>query len=118
MTSRLQNMLDELDAQLALDRQHEAALRIALEESATWSRLDDREWIQNAAAAATAMRADAERRYADACHIVDRARRAYQVVRPETRPCAECGQPIQPRQLYAVDGPLHIACSHPAGSAR
>lgn len=40
------------------------------------------------------------------------------IVRSEHRSCAGCGLPIQPGQLYAVAGPMHIACSHPAGSAR
>jgi hypothetical protein len=34
-----------------------------------------------------------------------------QPVRAEARPCAGCGEPIQPRQLYVVAGPHHVGCS-------
>lgn len=34
-----------------------------------------------------------------------------QPVRTEQRPCAACGQPIQPGQMYAVGGPEHIGCT-------
>jgi hypothetical protein len=30
--------------------------------------------------------------------------------RPEKQPCVTCGKPIQPRQLYIVNGPLHLGC--------
>lgn len=31
------------------------------------------------------------------------------------QPCDVCGEPIQPEQIYLVEGPRHIACSRVAG---
>lgn len=33
------------------------------------------------------------------------------LVRAEHRPCAGCGQAIQPGQLYIVKAPFHIGCA-------
>lgn len=110
MTSRLESMLDELEAQVDRARGHEATMQAGLAESATWSLADDREWIEDAAAYATAERVAVEGRLAQARRIVDRAN-GTPPARAEARCCVECGEPIQPRQLYIVDGPLHIRCA-------
>jgi len=31
-------------------------------------------------------------------------------VRPEPRPCKDCGEPIDPGQSYLPRGPLHVYC--------
>lgn len=110
MTSRLEKMLDELEAQVNRAREHEATMQAGLAESATWSRADDREWIKDAAAAATTSRLEAEGDLAKARLIVERAN-GTPPARAETRSCAECGHPIQPCQIYVIDGPLHISCA-------
>lgn len=46
--------------------------------------------------------------WADA--VLDQIKDSDHPVKATSDPCAGCGQPIRPGQLYLVDGPYHFGC--------
>jgi hypothetical protein len=66
-------MLRELEAQAERARAHECQMVAGVQESASWTMQEDREWIAWAAAEASVAREDAEARVAQGRALVARA---------------------------------------------
>lgn len=62
MSTRIQHLLDELEGQLFVARDHERIMAAALRDSGDWPSLAERGWIVGAAAEATRVCTAAEAR--------------------------------------------------------